>query len=277
MGALRIMFVRRKGNKFYLVENKRIKGKVKQKTVKYLGVNPTKDNEYLPKLGIVHHASVQKTLSKMPDNSCDCIIADPPYFISQNRVFSRKEKNLQRHFGNWDEGDYRKFFESWLSDCFRVLKHNLFIFTRFELIQYLAELYPKQYKTTLVWHKTNPTPHFQKNTFISACEPVLFFQKKKGIFNFQSVNEMHNFKETPVERRKKVRFHPTQKHEDLIEWLIKVGSNKNGLVLDLFAGSATTSRVAKKLGRNFIGVEDDNIYVRKSRKILNGVKDEKNI
>ena len=103
------------------------------------------------------------------------------------------------------------------------------------------------------------------------------FPKKKGIFNFQSVNEMHNFMETPVERRKKVRFHPTQKHEDLIEWLIKIGSNKNGLVLDLFAGSATTSRVAKKLGRNFIGVEDDEIYVKKSRKILNGVKDQKKI
>jgi DNA modification methylase len=76
---------------------------------------------------------------------------------------------------------------------------------------------------------------------------------------------MHNFKETAVEGRKNVRFHPTQKQEDLIEWLVTVGSDKNGLVLDLFAGSATTSRVAQRLERNFIGVEEDPTYVSKSR------------
>ena len=64
----------------------------------------------------------------------------------------------------------------------------------------------------------------------------------------------------------------TQKHEDLIEWLIKIGSNQNGLVLDLFAGSATTPRVAKRLERNFMGVEDDSLYVRKSRNILKGAE-----
>jgi DNA modification methylase len=259
------MFVRCKGNKYYLVENKRVGGKVTQQVVKYLGVNPTESNEYLPKLNAIYHDSVQEFLKRLPDNSCDCIIADPPYFISKNRVFTRKEKDLERHFGEWDIGNYREFFESWLPECIRVLKHNLFICTRFEQIQYLAELYPQYYKTTLVWHKTNPAPHFQKNTFISACEPILFFQKKKGLFNFLSVNEMHNFKETPVESRRNVRFHPTQKHEDLIEWLVTVGSDKNGLVLDLFAGSATTSRVAQRLERNFIGVEEDAIYVSKSR------------
>ena len=36
-------------------------------------------------------------------------------------------------------------------------------------------------------------------------------------------------------------------------------------VLDLFAGSATTSRVAQRLERNFIGVEEDPTYVSKSR------------
>ncbi len=262
------MFVRKKGNRFYLVENKRINGKVEQRVIKYLGVNPTDNGEYLPKFNVIYHSPVRESLQKLPDNSIDCIIADPPFFISRNRVFTRKEKDINRHFGKWDVGDAAEFFDGWLSDCFRVLKYNLFLFTKFELIQYFADKYPKHYKCTLTWHKTNPAPHFQKNTFISSCEPVLFFQKRSGLFNFLSVNDMHNFIETPSEQRKHIRFHPTQKHERVIEWLLKIGSNKNSLILDLFSGSGTTSRVARRLERNFIGLEDDITYVRKARKTI---------
>ena len=264
------MFVRRKGNKFYLVENKRIDGKVKQKVIKYLGVNPT-HGEYLPKLNVIYHNTVKNLLAKLPDDSCDCIIADPPYFISQDRVFTRKQKDLNRNFGTWDQGsDFEGFFDSWLPDCLRVLKYNLFIFTKFERIQYFSEKFPNLYKTAIVWHKTNPAPHYQKDTFISSCEVIIFIQKKRGLFNFLSVPETHNFIETPSEQRKDIRFHPTQKHEAVIEWLIKIGSNKNNLVLDLFSGSSVTSRVAKRLDRNFIGVEEDIRYIRKARKIIGG-------
>lgn len=264
--ALHDMFVRKKRNGYYLVENKRVNGKVRQKVIQYLGINPTVNGQYLPKLNVIYHDRVQTILEKLPDNSCDCIIADPPYFISQNRIFRRtSQKDIQRNFGEWDNGNFEGFFDGWIDECFRVLKHNLFLFTKFEKIQYFAEKYPDLYKSTLIWHKTNPAPHFQKNTFLSSCEPILFFQKEKGLFNFLEVNKMHNFIETPTEQRKKIRFHPTQKHEDVIKWLIEIGSKKNNLVLDLFSGSGTTASVAKRLERNFIGVEENHDYIRKAR------------
>lgn len=263
------MFIRKKGNSFYLVENRRENGKVRQKVIQYLGVNPDAKEQYLPKLNIIHKCSVQDIFKKLPNNSCDCIIADPPYFISKNRVFKRKhQKDINKNFGAWDNGDFNAFFEDWLEDCFRVLKHNLFLFTRFEKIQYFVDKFPKEYQCTLVWHKTNPAPHFQRNTFISACEPILFFQKKKGLFNFQEVNDMHNFIECPTEQRNNIRFHPTQKHEKVIKWLLEIGSKKNSLVLDLFSGSGTTSRVAKQMERNFIGAEVDEKFILKARKLL---------
>lgn len=49
--------------------------------------------------------------------------------------------------------------------------------------------------------------------------------------------------------------HPTQKPEKLFAKLILASSNKNDVVLDPFLGSGTTSVVAKKLGRHFIGIE----------------------
>jgi site-specific DNA-methyltransferase (adenine-specific) len=54
--------------------------------------------------------------------------------------------------------------------------------------------------------------------------------------------------------------HPTQKPEKLIAKLILASSNPGDVVLDPFLGSGTTSVVAKKLGRRYIGVEIDEMY-----------------
>ncbi len=54
--------------------------------------------------------------------------------------------------------------------------------------------------------------------------------------------------------------HPTQKPEKLLAKIILAGSNPGDTVLDPFAGVGTTSVVAKKLGRNYLGIEIDRTY-----------------
>jgi site-specific DNA-methyltransferase (adenine-specific) len=54
--------------------------------------------------------------------------------------------------------------------------------------------------------------------------------------------------------------HPTQKPEKLVAKLILASSNKGNVVLDPFLGSGTTSVVAKKLGRKYVGIEIDKFY-----------------
>lgn len=54
--------------------------------------------------------------------------------------------------------------------------------------------------------------------------------------------------------------HPTQKPEKLLAKLLLASSNPGDLVLDPFLGSGTTAVVAKKLGRRFIGIEQDLNY-----------------
>ena len=60
--------------------------------------------------------------------------------------------------------------------------------------------------------------------------------------------------------------------EHLPELCIKAGCPKNGIVLDPFCGSGTTLLVAKKLGRNYIGIDINPSYVEMSRKRLNDLK-----
>lgn len=54
--------------------------------------------------------------------------------------------------------------------------------------------------------------------------------------------------------------HPTQKPEKLLAKIILASSLPGQLVFDPFLGSGTTSVVAKKLGRSYIGIEADETY-----------------
>jgi len=67
----------------------------------------------------------------------------------------------------------------------------------------------------------------------------------------------------------KDRFHPTQKSLPLFEALITKHSNEGDLVLDCFAGSATTAIAAHRTGRKFIGCEMDEEYYKKSIERIN--------
>ncbi len=54
--------------------------------------------------------------------------------------------------------------------------------------------------------------------------------------------------------------HPTQKPEKLIAKLILASTRSDGFVFDPFLGSGTTAVVAKKLGRRFLGIEQNEEY-----------------
>ncbi|RIA80923.1 hypothetical protein C1645_837836 [Glomus cerebriforme] len=62
------------------------------------------------------------------------------------------------------------------------------------------------------------------------------------------------------EGRIKKNIHPSPKPEDMIERMIKASSKEGDLVLDLFSGTGTTSVVAKRLKREFIGCELNELY-----------------
>ncbi|MBQ6095213.1 MAG: site-specific DNA-methyltransferase, partial [Lachnospiraceae bacterium] len=62
--------------------------------------------------------------------------------------------------------------------------------------------------------------------------------------------------------------HPTQKPEKLIAKLILASSNAGDVVLDPFAGSGTTAVTAKKLGRHFVTIEQNELYCAWAQKRL---------
>ena len=71
--------------------------------------------------------------------------------------------------------------------------------------------------------------------------------------------------------------HPTQKPEKLIAKLILASSNVGDVILDPFVGSGTTSVVAKKLNRNYIGIEREKEYAALTEKRLEMAETNKEI
>jgi len=66
--------------------------------------------------------------------------------------------------------------------------------------------------------------------------------------------------------------HPTQKPEALLQRVILASSHVGDVVLDPFMGSGTTAVAAKRLGRNFVGIEREETYAEAARERLKGLK-----
>jgi len=112
--------------------------------------------------------------------------------------------------------------------------------------------------TLLVWDKPNPTP-LSNGKYISSVEFMVFVRGKKVTFNNVGYNEQLKTFKYGVPSSKN-RLHPTEKPVELLERLLKIHTNENENVLDMFMGSGSTGIACKNLNRNFIGIEIDEKY-----------------
>jgi len=227
----------------------------------------------------VYNMDCLKGMKKLPDNSIDLVLTDPPYNISlKNNNISRttfrtpiirRDKALNYDFGDWDNKDreeFLEFTENWLKECCRVLKKDCAIISFFNkedisFLGWIAKRFGVRTRTIFSWHKTNPVPSFRKVNYLSSTEFIWIGSKGKfETFNFKTQKEMHNFFETANGSAYKVTKHPTEKPLNLIEHFISIHSNKSDIILDCFLGSGTTAEACLKLQRNFIGFEIDEHY-----------------
>jgi DNA modification methylase len=242
-------------------------------------------NQYLNK--IIKGDSVE-ILKKLPDNSVDLIFADPPYNLQLNgELWRPNQTKVDAVDDEWDKftdfQTYDKFSEEWLKECRRVLKkdgsiwvigsyHNIF---RIGKIMQDVGLWVLN---DVLWIKTNPMPNFKGTRFNNAHETLIWASKDKDsryTFHYKTMKAFNDDLQLrsdwyiPIcnggERLKDEKgnkIHSTQKPEALLYRIIISTSNPGDVVLDPFMGSGTTGAIAKKLGRNFIGIEREDKYIK---------------
>lgn len=215
-------------------------------------------------------------LSTYMDNSIDLILTDPPYNLGNfSRTRNRHIHSMNRSnfvLDGWDNASEEEF-NSMMDKFFAIASQKLKIggsmlmFCSFLNIGNLVKIAQKNkfyYKTSGVWHKTNPMPRNMNLHFVSSTEAWLYFvnQAKTGYFNNEE-KVIHDFIETPVVSMSERKYgkHPTQKPVKLMKHFINILSNEGMSICDPFMGIGTTAIACNSFPRrNFYGIELNEDY-----------------
>ena len=238
-----------------------------------------------------------KELKKIPRETFDLIFADPPYNLQLKGELTRPDRSKVSAVNDkWDQFEnfkkYDEFTYEWLNECRRILKkdgaiwvigsyHNIFrVGTAIQNLGFWI-------LNDVIWNKNNPMPNFRGTRFTNAHETLIWAsksEKSKYTFNYQSLKclnddlQMRSNWNLPIctgsERLKKngKKIHSTQKPESLLHRILLATSIKDDLILDPFLGSGTSAAVAKKLGRNYFGIEKDKNYFKAAEERLKATK-----
>ena len=236
-------------------------------------------------------------LKKIPNKTFDLVFADPPYNLQLKSELVRPDRSkVDAVNDKWDKFEnfkkYDEFTYEWLSECKRILKkdgaiwvigsyHNIFrVGTAIQNLGFWI-------LNDVIWNKNNPMPNFRGTRFTNAHETLIWAsksEKSKYTFNYQSLKclnddlQMRSNWDLPIcsgaERLKKngKKVHSTQKPEALLHRVLLASTNKNDMILDPFLGSGTTATVAKKLGRNYFGIEKEKNYFKAAEKRIKNAK-----
>lgn len=220
-------------------------------------------------------------MNNIGSETVDLVLTDPPYNLGL--FMQKRETNLKamrdNYFGGagWDDMDFdewKQCMDDYFQRLSRIVKTGgaviMFMsIIKVETIIQLAEKHGFYYKTTGIWHKTNPMPRNMNLHFINSTEAWIYFiyKKRTGTFN-NNGKVLHDFIESSVVPQSETRYgkHPTQKPEKILRHFIEVLTNEGDTVMDTFMGSGATGVAACQTGRNFIGIELDKGYFENAKK-----------
>jgi site-specific DNA-methyltransferase (adenine-specific) len=246
-----------------------------------------------------------KALDYFPQKFVDLLFIDPPYNLRKNF-----NTNL---FKEMDEYEYEQWLDSWLKKMIPILKPNasIYICGDWKSTNPIFNVGKKYFKVQnrITWEREKGRG--AKSNWKNCSEDIWFFTMSgKYTFNIEDIKLKRKVlapyrtgegdpKDWEKEGNKNFRItypsnlwnditipfwsmpensdHPTQKPEKLLAKIILASSNKGEMVFDPFLGSGTTAVTAKKLGRNFCGVEIDEIFCCTALKRLEAAENDKSI
>ena len=224
----------------------------------------------------------------LPDGCVDLLFADPPYNLTK--------KFNTRRFKKISVDDYTEWLDSWLSQIVRLLKPtaSVYICGDWESSAAIHRVGEKYFipRNRITWEREKGRG--AKSNWKKCSEDIWFFsvsddyyfdvdsvmlkrqviapytdsngkpkdwiESDDGRFRITHPSNLWTDLTVPYWSMPENTDHPTQKPEKLLAKIILASSKSGDLVFDPFNGSGTTTVVAKKLGRQYLGVESEEIY-----------------
>ncbi len=234
------------------------------------------------------HGDSLLVLPLLPRESVDLLVADPPYNLAKAFGSSTFKRQPLAEYEDW--------LHSWLSLIPRLLKPSASVYVCSEwrssgVVQRALESYfvvqnritwerEKGRGALRNWKNCSEDIWFcvlgdqysfdveavkQKRRVIApyrdvAGRPKGWSEEPNGRFRVTYPSNLWTDISVPFWSMSENTEHPTQKPEKLIAKLMLASSKPGDVVLDPFLGSGTTSVVAKKLGRRFVGIEKEETF-----------------
>jgi len=234
----------------------------------------------------------EEIIKRLPDDSIDIIITSPPYNFGLEYEEDKKNDAVR-----WNE--YFKKLNAIWKECVRVLKpggrfclnvqplFSDYIPTHHYFSKQLLDL-ELLWKGEILWDKHNynckytawgswksPSMPYLKYTwefieiFCKKTHKKIGDPKNIDITGDQFKKWVYAKWDIAPERNMKKYKHPAMFPEELVARLLKLFSYKNDIVLDPFNGVGTTTAVAKRLNRKYIGIDISKEYCDTAARRLN--------
>ncbi|HCH74702.1 MAG TPA: site-specific DNA-methyltransferase [Clostridiales bacterium] len=245
-----------------------------------------------------------KSLEKVENACVDLLIVDPPYNLFKNYHGNSFKKT--------SDEEYAAYTEKWIKAVKPKLKPTASVYvccdwkSSITIGRVLAENFELKNRITWQREKGRGASRNWKNGledvyFCTAGDEYIFNlaavkQRKKVLAPYKENGSPKDWVETPCGRYRDTcpsnfwddisvpywsmaenTAHPTQKPEKLIAKIILASSNEGDLILDPFAGSGTSAVTAKKLGRNYVAIEQNPLYCAWAIKRLETAETDKSI
>lgn len=210
-----------------------------------------------------------EVLKTIPDESVDCIITSPPYNLGNNHHTGNKKHNPYQD--NLPEDKYQDLQVKVLNELFRLTKLTGSLFYNHKnRIKNGVTITPYQWilktnwilKQELVWF--NGSQNFDKIRFYPMTERVYWLAKspQTKLFNAISHHDLFQWKAVGT-KGSHTRAFPEEMVSDLLSCV------DGNVILDPYLGSGTTGVVAKRMNREFIGIELDPTYFEIAKRRIN--------
>lgn len=224
----------------------------------------------------LHQGEAIATLRTLTPNSIDALITDPPYssgglFAStRQQATNKKYVDEKAGFGsnhlnfegdNRDQRSWTYWTTLWLTECYRLLKTGspACVFTDWRQLPALSDAFQAAgfiWRGVYVWDKKNARPN--NGRFRQTAEFVVWGSKGELPADKLNPKYLSGMTSQSIVMKNK-RHHQTQKPTELMQDLIAI-AKPDAIVLDPFMGSGSTGEATLKSGRQFIGIEMNELY-----------------
>lgn len=209
-------------------------------------------------------------MKKIPSESIDLIVTDPPYLInyqSSRRIKKEKFEKIKNDVNS------QQLICDYFEECNRILKNNtaIYCFCSWHHIDFFKQEFEKHFKlkNIIVWNKNNHGSGDLKGAYAPKHELILFGHKGRTLLREKRISDVIECEKINSSNL----THPTEKPTKLIEIFIKQSSDIDDIVFDGFMGSGSTGVACINTNRKFIGCElDENYFKIAEQRLKNTIK-----